>query len=475
MNKKLIIITGNITSGKTTFLDEIVRELKTNYSIRGFLSSSTERSFRSGTPAKEYRLRSLTDQREYPWAVRRADNSGFDFNEESRDVLTAQILGKKIDAGNEILILDDIGMLEILGNGFDRLLSTAKASPYSSIIVSVKKTVIAPFIKRYSFESALVIDLDEISSENALKKIKSFLYSYDSEKIALYSAICSGVEIGLGSTLHALHVPLKGHFLALVQNFFLIQFAKELKGRNLFWIVFITSALKSFSPAGAKLRPMLYIFIQGGLFILPITIAGLNIFTVILGSILLGLSTLFLSLLIDYITFGLPVIVAYLAAISKFLTVIRLESLSVWGVIIGIILLKIILSTLISLTYYFDFSARLSNLKTRFAAEISENSNPVIKKQTVKESVVGAVGDLFTIRFAIPFILISLIIFFFSGIAKAAFPTVLMRGIILAWFGFLASRRIDFDRIVLFLEKRDLGHVASSLKKTLGMVLRNKR
>ncbi len=475
MNKKLIIITGKIASGKTTFLNAIVRELKTKYSIRGFISLSTERSFKSRTPAKEYQLRSLKDQTEYPWAARKKDDSGFEFNEESRDALTEQILGEKIDTGNEILILDDIGMLEILGNGFDRLLSTSKAFPYSAIIVSVKKTVIEPLIKRYSLESALVIDLDEISSENALKKVKTLLYSYDSEKIALYSAICSGVEIGLGSTLHALHVPLKGHFLALVQNFFLIQFAKELKGRNLFWIVFITSALKSFSPAGAKLKPMLYIFIQGGLFILPISLLGLNIFTVFAGSVLLGLSTLCLSLLIDYITFGQPVIDAYLSVIEKFLAAVHLGSVSVWAFILGIILLKILLSLAVSLTYFSNFSALLSNLKMRFTRETEAHQSPMLKKQTMKESIIGAFSDLLTMRFALPFILISLIIFFFSNITKNQFSTVLLRGLILAWFGFLVSRRIDFDRIVRFLEKRDLGYVAASLKKALALVLRNKK
>lgn len=474
-NIKLIIITGNIASGKTTFLKNTAKELETKYSLSGFFSIPEERKFKSGIPSRSYYLQSVINKKMYLWAKRKNDNSGFEFIEESQKIISEEVLTKDISPDHEVLILDDIGMLEILGNGFDHLLHKVKERPYFSIIVSVKKSVLETFIKRYGYESALIIDLDEQSRAKAAKKIKHFLFSFDSEKIALYSAINAGIEVGIGSTLHALRVPLKGHFLAHTQNFLLIQYAKELKGRNLFWIVFITSALKSFSPAGAKLMPMIYILVQGSLFVFPVALLGVNFLTMLIGSILLGLSTLVLGLLVDYITFGQTVIEAYIKAIEKFLHFIHLNSLSVWTIVLGLITLKVLISLIVATSYFLDFSQKLSILKNRISLSLNNQAEIEIKKQTFRESVRSAFSDMFSMRFLLPFVLISLIIFFFSDLGQVKFATVILRGLILAWVGFLVARRIDFDKIVGFLEKHDLGYIAESLKQALRMVLKNRK
>jgi hypothetical protein len=176
----------------------------------------------------------------------------------------------------------------------------------------------------------------------------------------------------------------------------------------------------------------------------------------------------------DYITFGQTVIEAYIKAIQKFLQWSHLESLSVLNVIVWIIILKVLIALAVSFTYYLDFSSLMSKLKLRFIGAAAKNVNVEVKKQTFKESTFSAFSDLLSLRFLFSFIFISLLIYFFSDVSKAKFLTTISRGLFLAWLGFLFARRIDFERIVHFLEKHDLGFVAESLKQALQLVLRNK-
>ena len=217
---------------------------------------------------------------------------------------------------------------------------------------------------------------------------------------------------------------------------------------------------------------MLFIFVQGLFFVLPVSLLGLNFISVIIGSILLGLSTLFLGLLIDYLTFGKVVIDAYFNAISKFLVWAHLTSITVWQCVWGIIFLKIFFSLLVSLTYTVDFKNLLEKLKNKIIIKKNENEDLEIKSLSWKESLVLSLKDLGNMKFLFSFIFVALMIYFFSHLTNVVFTTTLIRGLILAWLGFFMARRIDFYKIMLFLEKHDLGYVALSLKQAMHLILK---
>ncbi|MFM8268834.1 MAG: hypothetical protein ACKN9V_01485, partial [Pseudomonadota bacterium] len=87
----------------------------------------------------------------------------------------------------------------------------------------------------------------------------------------VYAGILSLVEIGLGGLLHGMKIPFAGTFLSLNQGFFLTRLIKlncfSPDARTLpFRVSNITALLKSLSPAGKKLLPMLAISAQGFLF-----------------------------------------------------------------------------------------------------------------------------------------------------------------------------------------------------------------
>lgn len=123
------------------------------------------------------------------------------------------------------------------------------------------------------------------------------------------AALLSLVEIGLGSLLHGLKIPLSGHFLSCNQGFLLaraIRLApKEEKKRLLpARISNVAAILKSLSPAGKRLTPMLAISSQGLLFSLGTILLGPNYFGCLLGITLLSLWAFAQPLLLAYFMFG---------------------------------------------------------------------------------------------------------------------------------------------------------------------------
>src|SRR5690606_26328753 len=108
------------------------------------------------------------------------------------------------------------------------------------------------------------------------------------EEIGKKAALLSSIEIGLGSILHGLRLPLAGHLLSLNQGFILTRATLEIEDSKSPALISATSAiLKSLSPAGKKLTPMLALSVQGQLFNLGPLLLGNNPVGRSLGMILL--------------------------------------------------------------------------------------------------------------------------------------------------------------------------------------------
>ena len=177
----------------------------------------------------------------------------------------------------EVCLLDDIGPLELAGDGFDSTIRTVSGEHGPLVILVVKKRCLEDVVRCYGLSSSEIYDLDQRQDhENIIAEICHYLENRDARNVACFSA-CRLTEVGVGSVLHAVRVPFKGIFLALVQVMMMIGFGRRLNGRGLYQIAFIAALLKSFSPAGPRLKPMFYIFTQGALFALPTSIfAGIS-------------------------------------------------------------------------------------------------------------------------------------------------------------------------------------------------------
>jgi hypothetical protein len=113
------------------------------------------------------------------------------------------------------------------------------------------------------------------------------------DQVGTWAGTLALAEVGVGSFLHAAHIPMTGTMLSLNQALFLSRITRlnhDLPGaRSLgFEISSVTALLKSFAPVGKRLTPMLAIGVQGLLFTAGTTIFGPTLIGVIAGSMLLA-------------------------------------------------------------------------------------------------------------------------------------------------------------------------------------------
>lgn len=468
-NIETFIVTGKITSGKTHLLASLVPQFEKYTTVEGIISYSSKRKFNSGETADSYRIEIVGQKESLPWAIKSHVGPGYQFNLETQEKVEQKISASLQNDHPEVFILDNVGQLEIEGYGFDKVIREVLSMPIKTTIFSVKKKLIPSFVKKYQIGKYKIIDLDYISHQKAKKII---IENNHGEKIGLYATMTSVVEVGLGSTLNSLRVPLKGTFLASLQNFMLILFGKDLKGKGLFWIVLITSGLKSFSLVGSKLRPMFYIFVQGSLFVLPIKIFGLNYLSILMGSILLGWCTTLLSFIIKYALFGKPFVDAYLAFFHKIFAYLHVSPLTLMQIIAISLILKTLLAIAIAtFGHFYNFSKLLEKLKKKvLSIEVRQTDLSIIKSESWIKSAINAIKDILSRRYLLSFVFITLIIYFFTKLSNAQLAMMIIRGLVLSWFGFLVARRINFLKVVSFLERHNLSHVSNAMIKALNIV-----
>ncbi|MDR0966918.1 MAG: nucleoside-triphosphatase [Myxococcales bacterium] len=463
-NKTVLLITGKAGSGKSQLLARLAQALRGRHSLGGFVTRGMDRRPALLGAAHRYDLVPIEakDGPSYCWAVRE-DGETCVFNDETRRVAENLIQERLNRSENkpEILIIDEIGRLELKGEGFSNLLLEALRSDCPIVIVAIKKKARAEIIEHFHLESAIVLDLDEMGSRQALSELKSTIEAMDAERIGAFAGINGLVEVGLGSMLRALKVPLKGHFLAYLQNILLITFGKALHGRGLFRITFICAMLKAFSPIGDRIRPMLYIFLQGSIFTLPIFLFGFRFLSVLFGSILMAWLTLTMKLLLNYLVFGMAFFDAYANALDKLNEWAQIQGFSLWSVIAAAFILKSFLAVIVAASAYFgNMQPLVQRLKRRpkWTLAPRQDLNVALSeaapKPSLGKSAFGALRDILNWKYALFFFISALLILFFANLSTADVAAVLLRAICISYVGFLALRRIDFHQFGIWLDKK---------------------
>jgi hypothetical protein len=168
--------------------------------------------------------------------------------------------------------------------------------------------------------------------------------------ISRYSLLLSIVEICLGSILHTLHIPLRGHFLSLNQCFILNIAVSQQKCSSKFIPLSISNTaalMKILSPSGKKITPMLAISLQGFLFNIGTLTFGRNIIGRSIGTILLSLWPFIQPTLIYLLVFGnllFKMVDYYNTLINQ---IPWLSSFQIEFLIIGLVSIQICLALLV--------------------------------------------------------------------------------------------------------------------------------
>ncbi len=267
------------------------------------------------------------------------------------------------------------------------------------------------------------------------------------------------IEIGLGSLLHSFKIPLAGHFMSINQNAMLARISFELKSKTSpMKVSNIAAILKSLSPAGKKLTPMLAICAQGLLFSIGILTLGIN-YIGLFFSVILSSSWAFIQpVLFIYFLFGQKSLSVASHFIKEFSKVMPNSQSYLVAIIILFFIVKILMSYIFSIIMIKmspqDFELYQRKMMTNQSKEETHtNHNPYIL----------ALKDLLSPLFIFSF-LFTLFFFFFSHADTSVIFWAILRPLALGYILFFVVRVYPLENISRFLNWLGLKQMAESLK-----------
>ncbi|MBS0635829.1 MAG: hypothetical protein JSR37_10240 [Verrucomicrobia bacterium] len=295
--------------------------------------------------------------------------------------------------------------------------------------------------------------------------------------VGSHAAMLSVTEVGLGSLLHSLHLPFSGHFLSLNQVFLLSR-ASAMSGSNgsRFMpgsISFVAAALKSLSPAGKKLTPMLAISTQGFLFNIGIFLFGNSVVGRIIGAAISSLWGFMQPLLLYYCMCG-ELLVQVIQGIDEFRRAwIPFDLPSVWYFIAALVSLK---AALAMTTAY--FAPKVSHqLMEKYTSRLSEarlKKKPITAvapgQDRIKKVAILAAKDLCVWPFFACVTLGSISFWYAEGGISTMVVLNTLRPIAVGFLLFFAMRLLPMEKVAEWLEEKQLSLMGKAFRVALTKV-----
>lgn len=297
------------------------------------------------------------------------------------------------------------------------------------------------------------------------------------EIVGHYGATLSLIEVGLGSLLHAFKVPFSGVLLSLNQGFILCRAAilsKDIPKNN--WITYsisnVAAVLKSLSPAGKKLGPMLSLSMQGLLFNSGVVIFGVNPLGLCVGMALLSVWTFIQPLVTYYLFFGKELISAAEYLYDKTLPYHGLQAESLLWIFIALVVIKMLAAVILAIV------AWRTQGESIYGKNYEEGLIKLAKEKGVKlgSAPAGnsnaawlAVKDLFRPLFLVSLLMTGLFLYF-SQHAYAQIAWYLMRPLAIGFIFFYISRTLTLDRWLVKMENGRLRSFSLGCQSALAKI-----
>lgn len=297
----------------------------------------------------------------------------------------------------------------------------------------------------------------------------------DPKVTGFHAGMLSLAEVGLGSFLHGLHLPMSGTFLSLNQSLFLARAVKvNAKNRDARTIGFrvstITAMLKSLSPAGKKLLPMLAISMQGLLFSVGTVLLGPNLVGCLLGAAVASVWSIIQPLVILYTIYGTTLgpdgFLKLLAYYDKLVGhLVPIDMTTIWKILILFAALKCIAAVaIVFLGWRINFDEQMLldqrlvrwGLRGLSVRRRSSPVGPILGMQGAASSsgvFFAAFRDLLRPIFILPLVL-TFIFLWFSEDQMAPVIWLVLRPIAVGYGFFILVRLMPVDRLVATMETK---------------------
>ena len=281
--------------------------------VAGFLARSGPRPG-PHAGADYYRLHILGEENDRPWATRDdACQPPYRFNADTFAHTAAWARALREQSRADVLVIDEFGRFEANGAGWWPLWAELAAAAPRILLLSVRAGCEAQIAARIGRAFDLVLPVSDPRTPERLRRACADLGEWT--RVGLWGGAAGSIEMSLGSVLHAMKVPLRGAALCSVQAATLTFASARLAppGRVV-WVALIAAGLKAFSPGGGRVRPMVAISVQGGLFASAVQLFGWNFFSVALGGAAIGAWAALQGLLLQYLLLGDDLAAAYARA-----------------------------------------------------------------------------------------------------------------------------------------------------------------
>lgn len=240
------------------------------------------------------------------------------------------------------------------------------------------------------------------------------------------------VELVIGSSMHALHLPFGGQLLSLNQGFMLSRFLKDFDSRiaaskMIMEVSSVASLMKALAPVGKKLGPMISISTQGFLYMLGILAFGRNLLGQMVGMVLLSPWAFIQPLVTYYIIYGHD--------LTSALKYFSDKHESIFHILYYVIAFKALLAALIPLVIRFVSEEKIQLLENK----IEKMAVPKKRKNTGHSPVRAALNELFRPMFIIS-TLLMVSFFVFSGESAIEIFWKIMRAFAIAFLIFYLAR-----------------------------------
>lgn len=291
-----------------------------------------------------------------------------------------------------------------------------------------------------------------------------------------YASLLSISEVGLGSVLHSFNLPFAGHLLSLNQ-IFLLSRASSSAGKNGSLLLpgsisFIASALKSLSPAGKKLTPMLAITMQGILFNIGIILFGHTAAGRTFGACISSLWGFLQPLLIFYFIFGKALFQTFIKLEEGLRSWVPMDIPSVWYMCIIAVGAKALIAIAISVaapklsqSAMHQYTIKLSN--TGFK---TKQSNPIKSNNTLKNVALLAAKDLCVWPFMACLFLSAISFLWAEGASFSWLIWAVLRPLAIGFIIFFSMRKLPLEKIATWLEGKSFTTLGQAFRIALSKV-----
>ncbi|HYE94872.1 MAG TPA: DUF2478 domain-containing protein [Rubricoccaceae bacterium] len=463
----LVAVTGAVGAGKTTRLAALAAWAQARGKrVDGFLARAGERPG-SGKPAARYDLEWIASGETTPFALRdeaaRAETGvpyRFDADTSARVRTWAEGLAEDPP---DLVLLDEFGRAEAEGHGHLPAWPAIVAADPAVVVIAAREEWVEGLEARLGRPFDARVDA---AAPEADDRLRALCTEHDDwTRVGLYGAGAGGIEVTVGSALHAGKVPLRGFFLSTTEAVVMAYAGDGLAHRpRVVWVPFVSAGLKALSPAGNRLRPMLAITVEGLLFSGAVRALGWNRLAMFVGGALAGAWAGAQGFLLQYLLVGRDLLRAYDALVAW-------AAARGWGapglaaLVAGWVALHALGAGAITA---WAWRRRRVAARIERAVERGVRSVPIRERAASRgEAWRGALRDLTRPSFWLPIVLVAAVVVAAGAPWERAF-WIGVRAATVGLVVFALARRVDPKRIAAWLRRRGRWGPAEALDRAVG-------